>query len=157
MAEAPPDPAAVLAQARRHLPEAALVGPAFRIWRQRPAEEPGLLDVVTPAEGWACIAWSTRAAPLGLLELGPEGGGRLMAAAEYPWLAHALLLGLAQASLPHAESHYLSAFDVPGADVDRALVVDFLDHELVVPLQPGAEVMHGLEFAAWLHRLAAGD
>lgn len=155
MAEAPPDPASWLAVAARLLPGAALVGAPFRIWRQRPAAEPGLLDIATPAAGWACIAWSGEAAPLGLLEMHADGGGRTLATAEHPWLAHALLLGLAQASLPHAESHYLSAFDIPGAGADRALVIDFLDHEVVVPLQPGAEVMHGLEFAAWLHRLVA--
>jgi len=155
MAEAAPDAATLLAAARRLLPGTALVGAPFRIWRQHPAAEPPLLDLVAPAEGWACVAWSGAAAPLGLLELRADSV-TAMATAEHPWLAHALLLGLAQASLPHAEGHYLGVFDAPGAGADRALVADCLDHELVVPLQPGAEVMHGLEFAAWLHRLATG-
>lgn len=161
MAEpAAPDAATALALARRHFPGTALVGAAIRIWRQRPAAEPGMLEVVPPAEGWAFIAFGPTAAPLGLLELRAGDGGaasRALSAAEHPWLPHALLLGLALASLPHAETHYLSAFDLPGAGTDRALVADLLDHELVVPLHPGAEVMHGLEFAAWLHRLAAEE
>lgn len=156
MAEAPPDAAALLQAARRLLPGTALVGAPFRIWRQCPAAEPGLLDLVTPAEGWACIAWCAAARPLGLLEFRAAGGAAAMPVAEHPWLAHALLLGLAQASLPHAEAHYLALFEAPGAGADRALVADCLDHELVVPLMPGTEVMHGLEFAAWLHRLGCG-
>lgn len=155
MAEAP-DPAAVLAQARRHFDGVALLGAAMRIWRQRPAAEAGMLDIVTPAEGWAFIVFGAAAAPLGLLELHADGGSRALAVADHPWLAHALLLGLAQAALPGAENCYLGAFSAPGAGVDRAIIADCLDHELVVPLHPGAEVMHGLEFAAWLHGLAAG-
>ncbi|MBX9697826.1 MAG: hypothetical protein K2X74_00260, partial [Acetobacteraceae bacterium] len=150
-----PDAAAALALARRHLPDAVLVGAPLRIWRQRPAAEAGMLDIVTPAEGWAFIAFGAAAEPLGLMELRGEESHAL-AVAEHPWLAHALLLGLAQAALPIAEGCYLGAFSVAGAAADRALVADCLDHELVVPLHPGAEVMHGLEFAAWLHGLADG-
>lgn len=153
MAEAP-DPAAVLEIARRYLGTVALLGAPLRIWRQRLAAEPGMLEIETPALGWAFIAFGPAAAPLGLLELHADGGARALAVAEHPWLAHALLLGLAQTHLPHAEGSYLSAFAVPGAEADRALVADCLDHEMVVPLHPAAEAMHGLEFAGWLHALA---
>jgi hypothetical protein len=155
MAEAP-DAAAALALARGRFPGAALLGRPLRIWRQRLAAEPGLLEVETPALGWAHVVHDAAAAPLGLLELHADGTARAMAVAEHPWLAHALLLGLAQAHLPHAEGCYLSAFSIPGAGADRALVADCLDHEMVVPLHPAAEAMHGLEFAGWLHALAAG-
>lgn len=154
MAE-PPDPATALARAQRHFAGVALLGAAMRIWRQRPAAEAGMLDIATPAEGWAFIAFGAAAQPLGLLELHADGGTRALAVADHPWLAHALLLGLAQAALPIAESRYLGAFAVPGTGCDRAIIADCLDHELVVPLHAGAEVMHGLEFAAWLHGLAA--
>lgn len=154
MAE-PPDPATVLDLARRHLGAVVLLGPPLRIWRQRLAEEAGMLEIETPALGWAFIGFGAAAAPLGLLELHADGSARAVAVAEHPWLAHALLLGLAQAHLPHAEGCYLGAFAVPGAEADRALVADCLDHEMVVPLHPAAEVMHGLEFAGWLHALAS--
>jgi hypothetical protein len=155
MADAP-DPGAALAIARRHFAGTALLGPPLRIWRQRLAAGSGMLEVETPALGWAFIAFGPTAAPLGLLELHADGSARAIAVAAHPWLAHALLLGLAQGHLPHAESSYLSAFSVPGAETNRALVADCLDHEMVVPLHPAAEVMHGLEFAGWLHALAAG-
>lgn len=154
MADAP-ERSTALALARRHFADAALLGRPLRIWRQRLAAEPGMLEVETPALGWAFIAYDALAVPLGLLELHADGTARGSAVADYPWLAHALLLGVAQTHLPHAEGCYLSAFAVPGAEADRAIVADCLDHEMVVPLHPAAEVMHGLEFAGWLHALSA--
>jgi hypothetical protein len=137
--------------ARRHFATVALLGPGLRVRRLRASAEGGLLEF-QDGIGWAFIAWDARVLPLGLIECDAAGRGRILSAASEPWLAHALLLGLAQASLPQAEFAYLAAFDAPEAGCDRALVADCLDHELVVPLCPGAEVMHGLEFAAWLGR-----
>ena len=147
-----PGEAEALAAARRHFPGCVMVGAPLRLWRQRPsATEPGVLEVVQPALGWAVVAWGDRAVPLGVVELHADGTGRALDAAGRPWLAHAIHLALAQFALPDLHAAYLAALDEAG--VERAFVADFLRHELVVPLAEGAGVMPGEEFAAWLCRM----
>ncbi len=155
MTEHPPEEAILLDAARRHLPDCRMVGPPLRLWRQRPsATEAGMLDLVAPALGWVAVAWGPRAAPLGLIERHDDGATRARRTAEHPWLPHALHLALAQMALPEVHAAYAVAFDAPGTGLDRAIVVDLLLTELVVPLQPGTEVLAGPEFAAWLWRHA---
>ncbi len=147
----PPTEAEALEAARAAFPGALMVGEAVRIWRQRPsAEQPGLLEVVRPALGWAFVAWGARAAPLGIVELHADGGRRALAVEGRPWLARGIHLALAQFALPDLHVACLVAFEAPaGTGMDRAFVADFLHHELVVPLAEGAGVTPGEEFAAW--------
>jgi hypothetical protein len=150
-APSPPDETALLEAARRHLPGCRMVGMPLRLWRQRPsAKEDGLLDLVQPALGWAVIAWGARGEPLGLLELHADGVERALSAADLPWLTRALHLALAELCHPELHAGYVVAFDAPGTGVERAVIADLLLHELVVPLQEGAQVLDGPDFAAWL-------
>lgn len=154
----PPEEAEALAAARALFGEdCAMVGEPLRLWRHRPsAAQAGLLEVVSPALGWAFIAWGPRGRVLGLLELHADGTRRALAVAAHPWLAHGLHLALAQMALPDLHAAHVAAFDAPpGTAMDRAIVADFLHHELVVPLAEGAGAAPGEEFAAWLCAAAA--
>jgi hypothetical protein len=149
-----PSPEALLDAARRHFPDCRLVGRPLRLWRQRPsAEQEGLLDLVHPAAGWVAVAWDGHAEPLGLLEIHADGTEVAHRTAEKPWLPHALHLALAQLHLPELHAAYAVAVDAPGTGLERAVVADLLHCELVVPLQDGAQVLDGMDFASlvWRH------